>query len=164
MHRLVRRVEAQLRSPPIASGAFEPNFVRLPEYGIFGLIGMPLNWRREQRTLDAGLGLASSSLVVVTLERLYVFDAWLLSWGGVRLLLDQPRDGLVATAVPLAQPRPAAESSPQFAGRAALKIENGTRECLAELAPQGWGDDVKAVFKVLTGREGLAVTTSEDGD
>ncbi len=154
MHRLVKRVEDHVAGAPLAAGAFEPNIVRLPEFGIVGLIGMPVNWRREQRALDAGVGLAPSSLVVVTQEEVYVFDAWLLSWGGVRVLLQHARDELVARPVALAEPRPPAEAALNPPERAALRLEDRSGDCLAELAPQGWGNDVKGVFKALTGDEG----------
>jgi len=153
MHRLTRRVKDHVRGAPVAAGAFQPNFARAPELGIFGLVGIPLNWRREQRALDTGLGLAPSTLVVVTREEVCVFDAWLLAWGGVRMLLEHPRHDLVAEPASLAQPPPIGVL-PAYARRAALRLTNRTGNVIAELEPQGWGDDVKAVFKELTGQEG----------
>ncbi len=135
--------------------------VRLPEFSIFGLVGIPINWRREKRAMDAGLALALQSLVVVTLAEVYVFDAWLLGFKGVRLLLRHGRDDLVAKPIRLAHPLPPAGASPELRRRATLRLEDGGGHALAELAPRGWGADVKSVFRVLTGSEGWPPQASE---
>ena len=151
---LVRQVEQHVDGALVAAGLFQPNVARLPEFGVLGVVTMPLNWRREQQAMDEGLGLAPSTLVVVTPETVYVFDAWLLGWGGVRLLLEHPRRSLLARTVPLAEPRAPAEVRMSPPELSALRLEDGEGRILAEPAPQGWGDEVKRVFRVLTGHEG----------
>ncbi len=164
IHRLVERVEPHVRGTALAAGMFRPNIVRFPEGGFFDLVAIPLNSRREQRAMDSGLALASSSFVVVTPEDVYVFDGWLLQWKGVRLVLQHRRDDLVVRPVPLAQPRPPAEAWPQCRETAALRIEDGAGHALAELEPWGWGPEVKNVFRVLTGYEGWPPETGETTD
>jgi hypothetical protein len=158
---LVERVEASVRGAPLAAGLFRPNFGKLEEVGLLGLVGLPVNRRRERRAIETGVGLAIHSLLVVTHQEVLVFDAFMLQWQAVRLLLQHDRDDLVARPVPLVPVPALLRPFPQTPERAALRLENTDGPCLAEMAPEAWDEEEKGVFKALTGHAGWPLDGSD---
>ncbi len=135
---------------------FEPNVVRVGGAGIL-MLAIPFDWRRQDRAITAGVGLAPKTLLVVTAHDVYAFDAGLLSWKVVRDIAVWAREDLVARAVPLPGPHPPRWAEIAYRPHPALRLENRAGEREAEIRPIGWGGDAKEVFRVLTGFPGWPV-------
>ena len=154
IHRSAKRVAGQVRGVPLAAALFEPNVVRAAGPGLM-MLALPFDWRRQDRAIAAGLGLAPESLLVVTNEDVYAFDASLLRWTKIlRKLGEWPRADLVARAVAVSGPVPPRWAETRFRPPPGLRLEDTAGLCLAEVRPLGWGDDAKEVFRLLTGSAG----------
>lgn len=151
IHRSATRLAGQVRGLPLAAALFEPNVVRVAGPGLM-VLALPFDWRRQDRAIAAGVGLAPESLLVVTTDDVYAFDASLLRWTRiVRKLAEWPRADLVARAVALSGPIPPRWTEIKFRPPPGLRLETTAGLCLAEVRPLGWGDDAKEVFRLLTG-------------
>lgn len=153
IHRLVGRVAAALPGVPLAAAVFEPNVVRVGGPGVM-ILAIPFDWRRQDRAIRAGLGLAPTSLLVVTASEVHAFDAGLLSWRLIREITRWSRVDLLARAVPLPGPHPPRWAEIARRPAPALRLESRTGGNDAEIRPVGWGADAKEVFRVLTGFPG----------
>jgi hypothetical protein len=135
---------------------FEPNVMRVGGAG-FMMLAIPFDWRRQDRAITAGVGLAPKTLLVVTANDVYGFDAGLLGWNVVREIAVWARKDIVARAVPLPGPHPPRWADLAYRPHPALRLENRVGVTEAEIRPIGWGDDAKEVFRVLTGFPGWPV-------
>jgi hypothetical protein len=125
-------VTAEIHDAPVAAAVFEPNVVRVGGAGIL-MLAIAFHWRRQDRAISAGVGLAPKILPVATARDVHAFDAGLLSWNVVRDIAVWAREDLVARAVPLPGPHP-----PRWAGMAywphpALRLGNRAGEREAEI-------------------------------
>jgi hypothetical protein len=150
VHRLAARVAGHMDGVPMAAAEFEPN---VNSYGGPGflLLAYPFDWRRQDKAIVGGGGLAPRTLLVVTARDVYAFDSGLLGWNVVRPIAEWRRDGLVARAVPVPGPHPPRWAELGFRPPPALRLEDLSGALLAEVRPIGWGAEAREVFRVLTG-------------
>jgi hypothetical protein len=155
-------VAAEIHGVPVAAALFEPNVISTAGPGLM-MLAIPFDWRRQDRAIRSGAGLAPTTLLVVTARNVYAFDAGLLSWNVVREIAVWARDDLVARAVSLPAPHPPRWAELPYRPHPALRLENRAGAAEAEVRPIWWGDDAKEVFRVLTGFPGWPPDAPRDG-
>jgi hypothetical protein len=116
-------VAAEIQGVPVAAALFEPNVIRTGGPGLF-MLAIPFDWRRQDRAIASGVGLAPKTLLVVTAHNVYAFDAGLLSWNVVREIAVWARDDLIARAVSLPGPHPPRWAELAYRPHPALRLEN----------------------------------------
>ncbi|MGH9225542.1 MAG: hypothetical protein ACRD2W_17545 [Acidimicrobiales bacterium] len=151
VHRWAARAAPYVRGPVGAAARFEPNVVIAAGGGLAAFNAL-FDERRRRKAIDAGIGIAPNSLVVVTTEEVAIFDATLLRWWGFREpAVRWSRADVVARPVPLA--RAYNPLRPPDADRRpwpALALEDRAGTLVAELQPSGWNATHRRVFEVLT--------------
>jgi hypothetical protein len=116
-------VAAEIHGVPVAAALFEPNVIRTAGPGLM-MLAIPFDWRRQDRAIRSGGGLAPKTLLVVTAHNVYAFDAGLLSWNVVREIAVWARDDLIARAVSLPAPHPPRWAELPSRPHPALRLEN----------------------------------------